>query len=241
MKAYLNINLIIVVSLLFTGCDYLDEFERGNGIIVTERRSVDDFTELKIGGNFEVLLTKGSSTYIRLNTDENLLSFIDNEVINGELVITQKKKLISKKKIELVINYIELDKIRVMGAALLKNEGYLKAENLEIRMDGAGIIDLGIQSEKLKVTLSGAGVVKLEGDVFEQDLNLSGAGKLEAFNLESKECKISVGGLGGAEIFVTDKLEARIEGVGGIEYAGNPDEISTEINGLGKISQSEIE
>jgi hypothetical protein len=136
---------------------------------------------------------------------------------------------------------VEVREIRVMGAAYLSNEGYLESQELRIRMDGAGIIDLELNCKSLQVVLSGAGMVKLAGDVIEQNLNLTGAGKLEAFDLDSRECKISVGGLGGAEISVTEKLEARIEGIGGIEYAGDPDEIITEINGLGKIEQLEIE
>jgi hypothetical protein len=220
-------------------CEYLEEFEKGNGEIVTEHRSVSDFERLKIGGNFDVLLKNGNSPAVRIITDENLLSLIDTDVHDGLLEITQQKKLISKKKIELIITYENLNEVRVMGAALIKNEGYLLAENLEIRMDGAGIIDLKIQGDKLEVALSGAGMVKLAGEVNEQELDLNGAGKLEAFNLESRECKISVSGLGGAEIFVTEKLNARIEGIGGIEYTGDPEDLVTEINGFGKIKRSD--
>jgi hypothetical protein len=241
MKASINIILLTLISFFIVCCDYLDEFERGNGEIVTEKRSVDDFNQLKIGGNFEVHLRNGTDTYVQINTDENLLSFIDTEIRDGILIITQQKKLISKKKIELVINYVDLEVIRVMGAALIKNEGYLRAEDLEIRMEGAGVIDLKIMSDNLQVVLSGAGMVKLDGEVVRQDLSLTGAGKLEAFELESRECKISVGGLGSAEIFVTDRLEASIEGIGGIEYAGDPPELVTEINGLGKIERSDRE
>jgi len=241
MKAYFNIIFVTAFLLLTFRCQYLEEFEKGNGEIVSERRSISDFYKLMIGGNFEVYLKEGDHTYVEINTDENLLSFIDTEVRNDVLVITQEKKLISKKKIKLIINYVNLKDIRVKGAALIKNEGYLQSEDLIIRMDGAGIIDLKIQSDNLDVVLSGAGIVKLAGETETQDLNLTGAGKLEALDLDSKECTISVGGLGGAEIFVTEKLDARIEGIGGIEYAGEPSEISTEINGLGKIKESKFD
>lgn len=224
--------------LLLQGCNFLEELERGNGHFVTERRAPGDFRELKIGGNFEVFLQEGEEPYIEINTDENLLDFIDVSIKDSKLLITQEKKLISKRKIELVINYREIEKIRVMGAALVKNQGYLENESLELRMEGAGIMNLKVKSEDLRVLLSGAGVVELSGKVYRQELNLTGAGKLEAMELESKECKISVGGLGGAEIFVTEKLEARIEGIGGIEYDGDPEEVITEINGLGKIKRS---
>lgn len=235
MKTYFNIILIITAAFILVRCEFLEDFEKGNGEIVTEKRSVDDFNGLRIAGNFEVILEESSKPFVQLNTDENLLDFIDTEVKGGILNVSQEKKLISKSKIRIIINYLELKDIRVMGAALLKNEDYLSAEDLEIRMEGAGAIDLKILAEKLKVELSGAGVISLAGEVQEQELNLMGAGKLEAFDLDSKECDVSVGGLGGAEIYVTETLNATIEGVGTIKYDGQPEDVTTEIKGLGRI------
>jgi len=235
MKIYFNIILIIVIALLVVQCEFLEEFEKGNGEIVTERRSVGDFDGLRIAGNFEVILREGKVPLVQINTDENLLKFIDTEVEGGILRISQEKKLISTKKIRITINYLVLKDIRAMGAALIKNEETIVSENLEIGMEGAGAIDLMINSDKLTVVLSGAGVISLAGEVREQELNLMGAGKLEALDLESKECEVSVSGLGSAEVYVTEKLNAKIEGVGSIKYGGDPKDLNTEIKGLGRI------
>ena len=235
MKIYFNIILIIVIALLVMKCEFLEEFEKGNGEIVTERRSVSDFDRLRIAGNFEVILREGKVPLVQINTDENLLKFIDTEVEGGILRISQEKKLISTRKIRITVNYLVLKDIRAMGAALIKNEETIVSENLEIGMDGAGAIDLMINSDKLMVVLSGAGVISLAGKVREQELNLMGAGKLEAFDLESKECEVSVSGLGTAEVYVTEKLNAKIEGVGSIKYGGDPKDVNTEIKGLGRI------
>jgi hypothetical protein len=235
MKTYFNIILIIIAAFLLMRCEFLEDFEKGNGEIVIEKRSTGDFDGLSIAGNFEVILEKSDQPNVEINTDENLLDFIDTEVRAGILSVTQEKKLISKSKIRIIINYQELNEIRAMGAALIKNEDYLIAEDLEIVLEGAGAADLKIISDKLKVELSGAGVISLAGEVREQELNLMGAGKLEAFDLDSEECDVSVGGLGGAEIYVTGKLNAIIEGVGSIKYDGQPQDINTEIKGLGRI------
>lgn len=235
MKTYFNIILLTIAAFLLMQCEFLEDFEKGNGEIVIEKRSVGDFDGLRIAGNFEVILEESEQPTVRINTDENLLDFIDTEVRAGILNVTQEKKLISKSKIRIIVNYQELKEIRAMGAALIKNEDYLSSEDLEIVMEGAGAVDLKIISEKLKVELSGAGVISLAGEVHEQELNLMGAGKLEAFDLDSKECDVSVGGLGGAEIYVTEKLNATIEGVGSIKYDGQPEDINTEIKGLGRI------
>ena len=65
---------------------------------------------------------------------------------------------------------------------------------------------------------------------------MSGAGDLEAYDLVSKYCKITLSGIGSAEIFVEEELEASISGVGGISYRGNPNKVRDDISGLGRIS-----
>lgn len=235
MKTYYNIILIIVVALLVVQCEFLEEFEKGNGEIVTERRSISDFDGVRIAGNFEVILKEGREPFVQIHTDENLLEFIDTDVAAGILRISQEKKLISTKKIRITVNYLLLKDIRAMGAALIKNEETIVSEDLKIGMEGAGAIDLMINSDKLLVELSGAGLISLAGEVRQQELNLMGAGKLEALDLVSKECEVSVGGLGSAEVYVTEKLNAKIEGVGSIKYAGDPQDLITEIKGLGRI------
>ncbi len=235
MKTYFILALIIITAFFVVRCEFLEDFEKGNGEIVREKRSTGDFDGLRIAGNFEVILKESNQPFIEINTDENLLDFIDTEVSSGILRVTQEKKLISRSKIRIIIYYEELKEIRAMGAALIKNEDYLSSDDLEIIMEGAGAIDLKIMSDKLLVELSGAGVISLAGEVQEQELNLMGAGKLEAFDLDSKDCDVTVGGLGGAEINVTEKLNAKIEGIGSIRYDGQPKDINTEIKGLGRI------
>jgi hypothetical protein len=220
-------------------CNFLEDVERGNGNLVSRSEEVSAFNGVRIGGNFDVMLTRSEKPGIQIIADENLHDFIELDIKDGNLAIIQQKNLISRNKIRIVVEYTQIQEIRVTGAARIQNEGYLEEEDLNLRMDGAGMIDLRIRTGSLKVLLSGAGVVKLAGETERQELNLSGAGGLKAFDLESRICNVTVSGLGGAEIFVTENLEASIEGIGGIEYDGNPSEVKTEVNGLGKIKPVE--
>ena len=228
--------MLLGISILFiVSCDFLEDFEKGNGNITTRVIDVQDFSDIRIGGNFDVTLLQSDKHEVRLITDENLQEFITTEVENGILEITQEKKLISKKKIRAVIEFSSIDELRIMGAAMISNEDYIVEKELELRMEGAGMVDIRVKTGQLMVNLSGAGIVKLAGETDDLDLNLSGAGSVKAFNLESTLCKVVVSGLGGAEVFVTENLDATIEGVGGIQYEGNPPHVKSVVNGLGKI------
>jgi hypothetical protein len=51
---------------------------------------------------------------------------------------------------------------------------------------------------------------------------LSGAGALEAGNLKCTSADITISGLGGATVWVTDTLTGKISGAGSVSYYGNP-------------------
>ena len=121
------------------------------------------------------------------------------------------------------------------------SETALSGDRLKIVMSGAGAIELDLDIQALDLFLSGAGAVDLRGSVEEQTIKMSGAGGLNAYDLNSQHCKINISGVGGAKVFVTETLDATISGVGGISYSGNPENVVTNISGIGKIQQDEDE
>tara|TARA_B110000037_G_C17001263_1_gene457324 strand:+ start:312 stop:593 length:282 start_codon:yes stop_codon:yes gene_type:complete len=63
---------------------------RGNGSIVTEDRTVDEFSRLKVSGSFRVVLTSDRTKELSIKTDENLMDYIITEVKDGSLIIKMK-------------------------------------------------------------------------------------------------------------------------------------------------------
>ena len=84
------------------------------------------------------------------------------------------------------------------------------------------MVDLKLDVQDLEVDLAGAGLVKLSGKTDRQEIALKGVGSLEAFELESNVCEVSVSGVGGAEVYVKENLNAVVRGIGGIKYKGDP-------------------
>jgi hypothetical protein len=238
MKSSIISEILLSCSIfILLGCDVIGSYERGNGHIITTTRQTGSFDRITLGGNFEITLRKGSAEEVSITTDENLESLIEVNVSNGELEITSRKKLISahKSRIEIVYNFIK--DIRVYGATLLNNEDILESDRLSIRMEGAGVIELKLKAAELETELSGAGLVKFRGYAADADISMSGAGSLEAYDLETLNCKIDVSGVGSAKINVMKELNASIAGVGGIQYIGNPEKVHKHVTGVGMIKE----
>ncbi|HLF33125.1 MAG TPA: head GIN domain-containing protein [Cyclobacteriaceae bacterium] len=238
MKSPIISGILLSCSFfILSGCDIIGSYERGNSHVITTTRQTGSFDRITLGGNFEITLRKGPAEEVSITTDENLEPLIEVNVSNGELEITSRKKLISahKSRIEIVYNYIE--DIRVYGATLLNNEDVLESDHLSIRMEGAGVIELQLKAAELNTELSGAGLVKFRGYAAVADISMSGAGSLEAFDLETLNCKIDVSGVGSAKINVMKELNASIAGLGGIKYIGNPEKVHKHVTGVGTIKE----
>jgi len=224
------------VILLFHGCSL--NIKRGNGHIEIEEIELNHFSQISIGGNYDVMLIKSEDSKVIIKTDENLLTYINTELFDQTLNINNIHNLKSSEGISVEVYYTELSRIYSTGTSNIEHRGVLKTDELILNLSGAGAIELELDASKVKVNLTGAGVVKLSGEVEFQDTHISGAGGLLALDLISSECFINLSGLGGAEVYATEKLEATITGVGGIVFAGNPKVIEKHVTGFGKIKRA---
>ncbi|MGF1637775.1 MAG: head GIN domain-containing protein [Cyclobacteriaceae bacterium] len=229
----------LIISILFSSCHLGPGTKKGNGNITSEDYQIDDFNVLRIGGNYTLRLIAGEKNMVVVETDENLIPYINVEVQDKKLSINNVHKINSVRGVHINVFYKEVNKIFSMGASVIEHDGILRTDKLLIDLSGSGGINLEIDADELEVILSGAGIVKLSGKVNSQNLILSGAGALQASKLESETCRISLNGIGGAEIYVTNELEASVNGIGGIKYGGNPKLVTRNVSGLGKISQDD--
>ncbi|MDN5203986.1 head GIN domain-containing protein [Fulvivirgaceae bacterium BMA10] len=234
MSNYIKLSLIGLSLILFYSCD-IGPQRRGNGNIISRDYDISGFDELKVSGTYEVFLRRGNEEALTIETDENLFDYIDVDVSGHQLEIDNLEMLRSRHGIKVYLTYQEISGIYVGGAANIQSEDVLRSKDLDIKMAGAGITDLEIDARNLYVQISGAGLVKLSGKVEHQDLKLSGAGNLDAFELESNDCEISLSGVGAAQVFVNNSLEASVSGIGGVEYAGDPAHVDKNVSGLGKV------
>ena len=227
----------ILVLLFISGCDL--NFKSGNGNMDEIYKDLSAFEDIYIGGNFDVSLIPSDENSILIRGDENLLKYINVEIHNNSLNVNTIHNLKSSKGINIIIKYTSISGIYSTGASKITHNNILKTQDIQVDLSGTGSIELDIEADNSTVTMTGAGLVKLKGKTSFLEANISGAGGLVASELIARDCDISLSGVGGAKIYVTDKLEASISGVGGIQYSGNPSQIEKKITGFGKITHSE--
>jgi hypothetical protein len=233
-KHLMIISLLIFGALLITACGL--SYTQGSGNVITEERDVSGFDQVNMSGFGEMIITQGNDESLTIETDDNLMQFIETEVRNNTLYLEFTENTIPDPSdtIAYHLTLIDLEALELSGAGEFSIQS-LDTPRLEITFSGAGRIDLdSLNTDELTVQISGAGDVNLAGKVSVQEVNIEGAGQYLASDLESDQASVKIEGVGKATIWAHDSLDIRVDGAGNVEYYGSPT-VNQNIQGGGSI------
>jgi hypothetical protein len=214
---------------------------KGDGKIVTEKRTTASYNEIKISGFFDVDLIAGNEGSILLEGEQNLLPFIKVEVENNALKIytaNDRSLICSKgKSIRVIIPFEIISQLSLSGSGDIKTKSPIKSDKFVVKLSGSGDINLNITALEVELNLSGSGDVVLVGSAENFISKTSGSGDVNAASLKSKNADISISGSGDYKVYCTESLKARVSGSGDIIYFGEPKKTDNKASGSGEISK----
>jgi hypothetical protein len=209
---------------------------KGSGNVVTEDRPVSNFDRVSLTGFGEVFITQGEEESLTVETDDNLMQYVETKVRNGTLILgfTDEVKNVRPTELKFNLSMKDITGLDLPGAGDITAPS-IETDRLDIVLNGAGEINVdSLTTEKLEVHINGAGDIELTGQVVEQGVFLNGVGNYYAAELESQTTTVEVNGAGIATVWATDILDVGIGGAGAVRYHGNPS-ITFDASGIGKL------
>jgi hypothetical protein len=188
----------------------------GSGRVVTQQRTVDDFTAVDLAGASTVRVRVGPAVSVEVRADEAVVGRVVTEVRDGTLVVGARGSLGARRSVEVDVSVPALESVALSGSGTLAVSG----------VDAAG----------LTVRLSGSGIVRASGTTERLTVDLPGTGSADLSALVAKEARVTVGGSGQVRVHATESLDAVLSGVGQISYSGNPASLTTKVSGVGTIT-----
>lgn len=231
-----TITLSLVLLLASCGAIF-NRGTKGNGNVISEDRKVESFSEIEIGGVFNVILNQGNKEAVTIETDENLVDLIDVKVSNDKLIVDYKDdaSIGHSTKLNVFITLVDITGLSVHGVGDVSVEKALVLDRLNIENTGVGDINLVLDCNDLTVDNSSVGDIILSGRTTTFELNNSGVGDVLAFDLDSKNTVIDNSGVGDVEINATESVSIESSGVGDVVYSGNPKSKNIEDNAVGDV------
>lgn len=225
----------VVITSILTSCIYKHYSVAGKTI--TELRTVPAYQSVYVEGSIDVFITHDTSYDVKVEAGENLMDYIETDVVNQELIIRQSNSnVVNTKAIKVYLNADNLTRIETHGSGNL-NTDKLTTSTFELHKEGSGNADVHINADTVITVTSGSGNCEYLGNVTYHQYSVDGSGNLSARYLYTVYSDISIEGSGNATVYVTNNLDALIEGSGNIYYYGNPSNVNYQINGSGQLIQ----
>jgi hypothetical protein len=204
--------------------------------VTTKDFEVSDFDRLSFSGIGNIIITQGDTESLKVEAESNVIERLEISSGGKKLKIGFKNNffnIIPTKPVNFYLSVKDLREISMSGVGSIKCDN-LATDDLSIDSSGAGSVDMNLTTTVLEVALSGAGKVNLAGQTQSQSIDISGAGSYSAKEFTSKDCEVSISGLGRAIVNATDTLDVNMSGLGTVEYVGKP-AVSQDISGGGSV------
>jgi hypothetical protein len=194
-----------------------DYFIEGSGVRTTQERSVPEFKGILFDGIYEVTIQCGKKQIVQLTGDDNIMPFITTEVFDGVLHVVMTKSVNAKHKISVAIDMERIEAINVSGSST--------------------ILVHDVDSRNLVFDIDGTGIYFVDGRAGSFQARISGAGNIQARGFTTAKTNIHIKGTGDVAISVTEELDVFIDGIGNIDYWGNPQTVTKNISGIGNVTK----
>ncbi len=187
---------------------------RGSGSVATEERSVGGITGVSLETLGDLTVEVGNLESLRVEAEDNLLQYLKTTVRGGVLVIEQEPSvnLRPKKSVRYYLTIKGLESVDASSSGSVTAPA-LRAGHFAVNISSSGNVHLAaLEADSLEVTLTSSGNLKIGGgQVGTQQVRLSSSGDYGAGDLRSGSATVDVSSSGNATIWVTDRLDGRLE------------------------------
>ena len=240
MKKFTGI--IFFASIIFSSCNIIGGKKiRGNGTIKSETRTAGSFNRIDAGGNIDLFIKQDSVSSVRIETDENLMEYIEVRTEGNTLHIKTKDNanLRGTNGINVYISNPSFTHFEVSGACDLITENKISSqESVSLDISGASKVKMALNAPKLVAEVSGASDISVSGETKDLSIDCTGASSAKCFDLLTENADIDVSGASHADVFASVKLDADASGASHVKYKGNA-AVTQKSSGAGSVKKSE--
>lgn len=233
---------LIAGTMLASSCGFIGGKKvHGDGNWKTDERSVGSFDEVQVSGAIDVYVSQGAAQPVKIETDANLMEYVEVNVEGSRLVIKTRNgyNLDPTQEMKVYVTAPLYKSIQVSGACDVIGQNEISSSGkIDMGVSGAGEIKMEISSPEVTVDLTGAGAATLRGQTKKFDISLSGAGHIRCFDLKSETTEVDITGAGEAEVFASVAITGSISGAGSVHYKGGGSP-SVNTTGAGSVHKAD--
>lgn len=233
---------LALVAITCSSCNWMGFRRiRGNGVISTEDRNITRAENIRLAGSYDVEITQGPVTSVKVEADENIIPYILTREEGGYLVIRSRDHVSfsTEHDIKIYITTNKLEKLHLAGSGnIIGKNKFTGGNKLELKIAGSGDIKMEVNTPEIAAEIAGSGSVTLHGETKDERIQISGVGDYIAEDLKAENATVKIAGSGKVKVFAEMNLDISIAGVGSVYYKGAAN-VKQHIAGSGEVRKIE--
>ncbi len=211
MKKIINLALFVLVPFI-------------QNAYAQDTLKLEHFDEIYVTGIIEVTLQKGEEEKLVLETYNFHRNDVKVRVSEGELRISVVKSLVKNARIEILVTYKDLRRIKVNAGAHITSKNPIAIDKLELKANSGAEIELELKVNKLQARIAEGAQMHLSGTTESQDVSSASGAIFYGYKLDSDITYANANTGSRVEVNAKKSIEASANTGGVVEYKGDPDE-----------------
>ena len=228
--------LFCTAFILLNSCHYTT----GSGNIISEKRSVGNFTGISVGGSFDVEVKIGPVTQVTVEADDNVIKYVETRVSGNTLKIrTEGMHSMNNVHLKVYITVPELRSVKASASASVKVLDIIKEDGrLSFDASSSADIEAEVDAPEVDAEASSSGSVNLIGKTKNYSARVSSSGDIKSFELLSENTDVSASSSGSAQVHASVSLTAKANSSGSIDYRGAAN-VKKTVNSSGSVEKKD--
>ncbi|MFZ1529242.1 MAG: head GIN domain-containing protein [Ferruginibacter sp.] len=230
-----QILLFIASFFMLISCRY----KSGSGILVKEERNVSSFESVSAAGPFEVTLLQGDAQKVTVESDDNLIRYVETDVSGHTLKIKLRKAFSFRNgHFKVFITAPQYSSIQASASANIESDGLLKsADAISVKSSSAGDITLELDAPSVELDASSGAQINSKGRTRKLSAEASSGATVDAKNLLSENTQASSSSGATINVHASVSLNASASSGGAVHYNGGATDVRKKESSGGSVNK----
>lgn len=247
--------LVFILPVISLGCSANASSQ------ITQSYENTNFTNVQVGGAFEVEVTSSASYSVAVTAPESFMKRVKVEQSGSTLKIDADWTSIfwnwGFTRPQVKITMPQLEVLDLSGAVKATANGFNSNQDFKLILSGASTADINVEAYDTSfnltgaskvtgalkahdaiVNLSGASTARLNGNGNNLNIQASGASTADLATLTANDARVDLSGASNAHVLPNGKLDVFLSGASRLEYGGNAKLGTVEVSGGSTLSPS---
>ncbi len=226
--------LLLSVSLVMS----CNNTKRGSGNIIKETRTVKSFDGIAASGSIEVDIKKGDIASVIVETDDNIMPFVETNVSNNILKIRLKE--INNLRNSTIYVHVVAPEIKSLNtsasAEITSDEVLIAPDKMMLKASSGSSIDVKVDAPSINGDASSGAEITAEGKTRNVNSNSSSGASINFTDLQAETAKATVSSGASISLFTSVSLVANASSGGEIKYKGGATSVQKNVSSGGSVN-----